>query len=281
MKGARVAAIIHEYDQMEHRRLFRRPEPNSLLGDIFAILETRGWTTCVIKGTSAIVEADAAVMHVNATYTPDDYIRFGQRFPYCVNGRVTDISKSTVSDASVSRSDDWKGPVIVKTELNFGGYPERRQNRLAARRLRKLPFPQAAKPRPYRTFRSLEEVPPATWTDPAVMVERFLPERLPDGFGMCIYIFCGEYEFCGRFVGTSKIVKGQNVFRHEIIPVPQHIRERRHELGFDYGKFDFVHHEEKTYLIDANKTPGRIPPSGGASLDGLADGFLGLLEKRL
>jgi hypothetical protein len=168
--------------------------------------------------------------------------------------------------------------VIVKTQLNYRGLPEAAKNASAIRLGRPVPFPTALAMRDYKVLQSIGEVPKSVWDNPAFIVDRFMPERMPDGFAMCHYVFCGSYEFCGRFVGTDRLVKGKNVFRHEVIQVPENIRERRSELGFDYGKFDFVHHKGQAHLIDANKTPGRIPPSGGASLEGMVDGFLGLLE---
>jgi hypothetical protein len=61
--------------------------------------------------------------------------------------------------------------------------------------------------------------------------------------------------------------------------VPDELRQRRHELGFNYGKFDFVLHQGKANLLDANKTPGR--PRNLMNLlaegaDNQADGFEGM-----
>lgn len=280
MRQIEIAAIVHQYDRLSKYRFLKPPEPQYMLADIFAVLKTRGCAIRVLSDPARYISADIAIMHVDATRVPAAYTELGLRFPSCVNGRVTDISKSVISDTSVERSSDWTGPVIVKTDLNAGGAPERRSNRRARRWYRPPPFPDVGRPYPYRTFPSLADVPPALWDDPDVVVERFVPERLPDGFGMCHYVFCGEYEYCGRFVGTEPIVKGHNVFRNEVIEVPQHIRDRRHALGFDYGKLDFVYAGGQPYLVDANKTPGCIPASGGASLEGMADGLLGLLQKK-
>jgi len=32
----------------------------------------------------------------------------------------------------------------------------------------------------------------------------------------------------------------------------------RRKLGFDYGKFDYVVHEGRAHLLDANRTPGAL-----------------------
>ena len=52
----------------------------------------------------------------------------------------------------------------------------------------------------------------------------------------------------------------------------------RARLGFDYGKFDYVKHEGRYYLLDANRTPGAPESfvndaSVRASLDRLAGGI--------
>jgi hypothetical protein len=39
------------------------------------------------------------------------------------------------------------------------------------------------------------------------------------------------------------------------VPVPNELRIERKRLGFDYGKFDFVVHEGRVVLLDANRTP--------------------------
>ena len=54
---------------------------------------------------------------------------------------------------------------------------------------------------------------------------------------------------------------------------------RRYSTSNEPGWFDFVHYEGRHYLLDANKTPGRVPRTGGASIEGLADGFVSLIER--
>jgi hypothetical protein len=52
------------------------------------------------------------------------------------------------------------------------------------------------------------------------------------------------------------------------------LREQRRRLGFDFGKFDFVMHQGRAVLVDANRTPGSIR---GMSPE-LAKGTLNLVE---
>jgi hypothetical protein len=63
------------------------------------------------------------------------------------------------------------------------------------------------------------------------------------------------------------------------VPVPDDLRETRRRLGFDYGKWDFVLHEGRAVLIDANKTPGR-PPNPAGRRDLLVRAYADDLESR-
>jgi hypothetical protein len=58
--------------------------------------------------------------------------------------------------------------------------------------------------------------------------------------------------------------------------VPEAIVKRRQELGFDYGKFDYVIHDGSAILLDANSTPGasRSSQRVKAYAAHLAEGFL-------
>lgn len=76
----------------------------------------------------------------------------------------------------------------------------------------------------------------------------------------------------------------QGVLLSEFVEVPDTIKQRRNELAFDCGKFDFVIHEGKAVLLDANKTPGPIPlsdPHAARSIAVLADGLEALIRQKL
>lgn len=211
----------------------------------------------------------------------DSYVEYGRSFPLCLNLSVTDISKRRISEAKVAQGDGWVGPVIVKSNLNCGGMPEWRINERAARARLPVPFPAARLTPDYQVFDRASDVPVDLFCDPDLLVERFLPEIEKDGFALRFWLFGGDYEFCGRFISHHSMVKGASVFRSEPCPVPDDLRRRREELGFDYGKFDFAVHDGKSYLLDANKTPGRVPRSAGevASMPGMAGGFDRMIRK--
>jgi hypothetical protein len=93
----------------------------------------------------------------------------------------------------------------------------------------------------------------------------------------------GASETCSRCVSAEPVVKGADVIVRELAPVPDELRERRTRLGFDYGKFDFVLHDGKPVLFDANFTP-TVPENLSEELSlsakELARGLLEMIELR-
>ena len=251
--------IIHEHDRLFERRFFRRAESGYMIFDILEEMRRRGHSWVVAQGLSNRPRGDVAVLHVDATLTDPAYVEYGSSFPFCLNLATTDISKRRISEARVTPDDGWTGPVIVKGILNCGGRPEGRLNHRAKRAGKPAPFPDAKIMTDYEVFDRSSDLPPDIFQDPNLLVERFLPEVEADGFALRYWVFCGDYDFCGRFVSSHRIVKGAGVFRSEPCPIPGDLRRRRKELGFDYGKFDFAVHDGKAYLMDANKTPGKAP----------------------
>jgi hypothetical protein len=272
-----IVLITHEFDRLTRPRIFGAPVDGYMICGILEEMRRRGHRWVWSRGLSARPRGDLAILHVDATRTPPEYQEYGRTFPFCLNVDVTDISKHAVSDAIVA-DDGWQGPVIVKTDLNHCGLPEARLNRRARLRWKKPPFPDVKTMLEYRVFDRLSDVPMNVLSDPNLVVERFLPEPEIDGYALSNWVFCGEYDFCGRFVSRKRLVKGADVFRHELSSVPDELRRKRKEMGFDLGKFDFAVHEGRPILLDANRTPGIIPP-GGASLKGLADGLEGIIRR--
>src|SRR3989454_8009431 len=88
--------------------------------------EAMGFTVQVAQGIRHQARADLVVPHVNLTVTPKEYRDFFLAYPNVINRRVVDISKSRVSTNLVGRNDGYTGPVIVKTDRNYGGLPEQR-----------------------------------------------------------------------------------------------------------------------------------------------------------
>ncbi|RVD53327.1 MAG: hypothetical protein EOS46_29590 [Mesorhizobium sp.] len=279
----RIAVITHEFDRFERRRgpLLRRDSPYMLF-DLLEELKRRGHSVRILSGTSAKPEADIAVLHVDATVTPPEYVEYARAFPFCLNVGAADISKRRVSGAVIGRDDDWPGPVIVKSNLNNLGMREQSLNRRSRRAGKPEPFPGVELIEGYHVCTSLSDVAPAVFDRRDLVVEKFIPEPEPDGFGARFWTFCGERERCTRHVSPQSLVKGDDTIRREPVSVPEELRALRRELGFDYGKFDFVMHEGRAVLLDANKTPGgarNLSAFLAAGNANLADGFEGLIRE--
>ncbi|MBS1213470.1 MAG: hypothetical protein H6R26_2087, partial [Proteobacteria bacterium] len=221
-----------------------------LLDRMVAAWERKGFSVTVLRGTRDFVPADVLVSHVNLTVVPEEYRAFAQRFPVVINGRATDISKRVVSTHVVHRDEDYAGPVIVKTNRNFGGWPERqlipaRDPLSLARRAAAclLPWSWTGRLRPYDypIFDSVREVPRAVWRNPLLVVEKFLPERQDGMYCLRQWLFFGDSESSSMLRSPSPIVKSRNVLERERgIPVPDALRALRTKIGFDYGKFDYA-----------------------------------------
>jgi len=176
---------------------------------------------------------------------------------------VQDIRKTATSRYLVRPGDGWNGPVIVKTDLNSGGYPEYRSSltglrsrRLvhgATRRLRGVPSSSD-----YQVFGRVEDVPAALAENPELVVERFLPD-IEDGFyHLHMYQFLGDGERCARLGSQEPVFKAAGSSTTASVVAEPHAAARawREKLGLDYGKIDYTVHEGEVILLDANKTIG-------------------------
>ena len=278
---ARIAVITHEFDRFQGPwRPFGERDSPYMLFDILTELSRRGHKVSVLAGTRRRPQADVAILHVDATVVPPDYVDYANRFPRCLNLGVTDISKRRVSQAVLGAGEAWHGPVIVKSNLNHHGLPELRFNLRAGRHGRPTPFPAAREVPRYDVYPARAELPPALLERPDLVVEKFMPEIVPDGFGTRFWVFCGARERCARYISPNPVVKASETIRREPVSVPEELRLLRLALGFDYGKFDFVVHQGRAVLLDANPTPGR--PKGVRAMlaeaaVNLADGFEGMI----
>jgi hypothetical protein len=237
--------------------------------------EARGIQVEVLHGIDKKPEADLVIPQIDMTIIPDSYLRFLDNYPDVVNRRVRDISKRRISQNLVHGPDDYDGPVIVKTNRNFGGLPEvhlsgsrpipsrsskirRLWWRLGGRRARRsgdLASVTSLNPHQYPIFDSPKDLPSGVFENDALIVERFLPERDGDLYCLRNYVFLGDRHVCTRRTGKKPIVKGQTVVSREDVPVHDAIVAARERLGFEFGKFDYVIHDGEAVLIDVNQTP--------------------------
>lgn len=236
-----------------------------LLGRIVGCWRESGMDVHLLRGPEATVDADLAILHVDLTTIPDNYLDCARKFPRTLNSSVIDISKRRISRNIVYPGDGYDGPVIVKTNRNCGGMPERRIfGRRAGLRgaihglRRRLPWTMRNElsTHEYRLFPAVRDVPRLVWLNSNFVVERFLPEMRDGYYCLRTWVFFGGQETNSLSYASEPIVKSSNVVRREIIPeVPDELREIRRSLGFDFGKFDYSIVNGRVVLYDTNRTP--------------------------
>src|SRR6476659_5329398 len=107
----------------------------------------------------------------------------------------------------------------------------------------------------YPVFATPREVPPRVWSNPSLVVEKFLPERQGEHYCLRQYVFCGSSEFNLFAVSNSPVIKSSNVIRKEMLDAAHPaVRAYREQLGFDYGKFDYVVRDGEAIIFDVNRT---------------------------
>ena len=246
----RIAILFHETDQ--HIDL-----SGYSITQLAPHWERDGHEVFPIFGIQEFVPADLVIVHVDLSVVPEEYLAFARRYPIALNSKVRDIRKSTFSTNLVRPGDDWRGPVIVKSELNYAGHPE--MARGVPRLDGKGPFPIFQSTLDYKVFDRIEDVPDEDFESPELVVERFLPEMEDGLFHVRLYQFLGDQHSCMRLGANEPIVKsGNKVFSESVAPHPD-IIEMRRKLHFDYGKFDYVIHQGQAILLDLNKTTGTAP----------------------
>jgi hypothetical protein len=213
--------------------------------------------------------------HFNLTTTPASYRHVLDRCDRVVNRSVNDISKRAISTKLVKSPADYDGPVIVKTNRNYGGLPEARATarqgglqRSFVWLTRRLPssISGLVGHEGYRVYNHPRLVPRIVWLNPLFVVEKFLPEREREFYCLRQYVFLGESEFSSRTVSPDPIVKSENVIRRDLLEdTPSAVREFRKRLGFDYGKFDYVMRGDEAIVFDVNRTPTYNPSSKAGS----------------
>jgi hypothetical protein len=222
-----------------------------------------------LHGTKRFVPADIVFVHINLSVVPDEYLDFAARYPIAVNGRVRDIRKSAISDNLVRPGDPWEGPVIVKSDLNYSGGPERilgqswlgRRSRpwrgvtRVAEHLtrRRPPFLDW---RDYLVFDRLSDVPERWLQTRGAVVERFRPEVERGLFHLRMYQFLGDRWRCTRIASPDAILKAETSIAAEQIQPHAEVLAWRARLNLDYGKLDYVVNDGEAVLIDVNKTTG-------------------------
>lgn len=259
-------------------------ESHYVLAALAMVWERNGFRVDV--GPSYSAHAAACVLHHDLTRLDPASLPEPPPGMQPVNGQVLDISKKTYSTLMLRPEDDWRGPVIVKTNLNHFGVPEGRAAGIAIttkvrRRLARISWRHARMlpDRAYPLLSSLDDVPNWVWTDPGLIVEKFIPERVDDDL-YCLrgWMFFGDKSYGYRLFSADPLVKAGTMVRYEYLDeVPDDLMSLREGMGFDFGKFDYVEHAGKPILLDANKTPVFTGASDSPRLRLLADGIKAFL----
>lgn len=267
----RIALLFHEADQEGHGGTY-------LVHALGEVWRAAGHEVVELYGPDRFVPADLCFVHVDVSEVPEPYLALAARYPRSVNGRVRDIRKSSFSTGLLRPGDDWAGPVVVKSDRNYGGYPEA---------VRHVPRPGGlgdgpafGSPDEYRVYPRLEAVPADCFEAPDIVVQAFLPEVEDDLYHVRAYTFFGGIHTSTRIAAEEPIVKSSNRVATAPVPVHPDIVAWRHRLGFDYGKFDYVVRDGEAILLDINKTPG-LPRPGSPRAVALAQRFAAGLEAYL
>jgi hypothetical protein len=200
-----------------------------------------GRRVLVHQGLRPPPPAAMALLHVDLTRVPAAYAALARQYPRCLNAGVLDIAKRSIAERRLRRGlANWLGQRLPG---RWSGRP-----------------PGGA----YRVYERRALVPAWVWRQPELVVQRFLAERQGAHYALHQWFFLGEASVVSTLLGAEPLVKWQS--RVGDLPlhdeVPAEIRRRRAELGFDYGKFDYVVQEGRAWLLDANTTPhlGGSPP---------------------
>lgn len=241
----RIAVLCHENDRERDLSAYV----------VWSMAETwreAGHEVVFLFGTRRLVPADLALVHVDLSVVPERYLRFARRYPIALNAEVKDIRKRRYSESLLERDGDWDGPVIVKSDLNAGGWPEHARGRSWLRR-RRRPLPLAASGY-YELYDSLADVPPERFRDRRLVVEKFRPETENGLYHTRIYQFLGPHATCARLAAAEPIVKNANTVHVEPVEPHAEIVAARRRFAMDYGKLDYVVHDGRAVLLDVNKT---------------------------
>ena len=245
----------------------------------------------VTVGPSLRLDADIGILHVDRTLVPAQCVPDNPKGRPLLNASILDISKRRISSNLLGSDSNYTGQVIVKTDANSFGRPERADmtNSIVGRFYHFLGcavsrgLKRELLSNNYPILDSLNCVPEWVWQRDDLVVEKFLPEVEGNEFVLRIWIFFGDQEYGARLFSRNPVVKVRGMTRYEYIDsVPETLRQVRRKLGMDFGKFDYVMVNGEAVLLDVNKTPtvnkSRSPNS---NLPRLASGLAGYLEQTI
>ncbi len=255
--ASRLAILLH------HREIRELSEHHHLISYMVDVWQGMGLDIVVFRGIpSAPCRFDVLLPHIDLTVIPPEYQLFCARFPMVLNRKLHDISKRNISQNLVDKHADYDGPVIVKTDANYGGFPEYNNRRViekVADRIYSFFKPAHIRkihPSKYPVYEEKSLVPVAVWKNKRLVVERFMAEREGEYYCNRICFFFGHVVLNYKIYSKSAVIKSGDIEIMEPVKAPQELLVAREELGLDYGKFDYVMNDGKVQILDANTTLG-------------------------
>lgn len=232
----------------------------------------RGVRFLLAVGPHGAPPGDVGWQHLDATRVGRAYQRLLARYPVRINGGEANVEKQNVASHLVGREDDWQGPVIVKTALNYGGRADdwaaswRPLRHPMFHRLRNgLPAWLTGRmdPRQYPVYEEKAAVPGWIWRDRRLVVQRFLAEREGGRYAIRRWFFFGPCEFGYRSLSSDAIVMGDDHPAWETLAeVPPELRTLRTRLALDYGKIDYAVVGGEAVVYDVNPAVSTDGPPG-------------------
>lgn len=266
MKKYQIAILMHESDNENTVKRY-------LIYQFARYWSEDGHTVFYLFGTKKYIQADLIFVHVDLSVVPNAYLTFARRYPVCVNGQVGNIKKSFFSQNLLRPNDPWDGQVIIKTNKNAAGVPERWRGGFTKKIQNKLLSnlkidhsdlhifkPPLKDHHFYPIYEHIRHVPRYYFFHPGLVVQKFTPETEKNFYCIRYMRFLGDRFSCKRLKGYHPIVTGETMEKVETSIDPhKEITAMRKKLQFDYGKFDYVVVDGKPILLDINKTMG-CPP---------------------
>jgi hypothetical protein len=238
----RIAILAHERNTPETLRSYQ-------ISTLARTWIADGHEVVLVAGPKRHVPADVAILHVDLSVVPEPYLELARRYPVALNGRVADIRKTAFATNVLAQGDAWAGPVMVKSNLNRGGFPEAALAKAEGRQARVFGK--------YRVYASLAQVPAEAFGNGDVVVQKFLPEREGELYCVRYLAVMGSYCDAIRLRSTQPIVNGDSCLPEvERVEPDAEILAARARLGLDYGKMDYVVVDGTAILLDVNKTVG-------------------------
>jgi len=267
---------------IQHKNDFEGEQGIYFIEVIAGCWREAGHEVLFVNGLQNNIKADLAILHVNLSVVPDEYVHYAKQFPVTLNLNTTDIRKRTISQYLVQQNDDYDGSVIVKTDKNCGGIPEAKicnqalpKSRSVMRLVRKFvrksrnagiklnlistssrELVKTEYRELFSVFEHKDQVPEYIWNDEDWIVEQFLPEIENSRFVIRNAYFLGDKMICFKTVGSDPIVKEGKELKSKKIEMPREITQIRNKLGLNYGKIDFVMHNGEPVVLDIGKTIG-------------------------